>query len=423
MSESFLSYLTVFRSRICICKLVIDVTDLTKQSNQRLERKIRAVLESREELDLDLNSNFKVFEHLQSKRLISSDGREKGRYSGLTLQLKDGSWQATSKNGSPTSTLAVYQVDDWMSDHRLASTVGAPTPDNYNELIELAYQLNILSKSKNTWTSSGILISQLQALAPGSYSSHNPFVIGPEGPAFVRQVISADGIVIRELLREICDSGSPIKRDEIARRLPEIVDRAIAFAKQGRLGPAELRELKKHSRILHATAKNREGASKAPGVLEHRISPRLEWLTDFGYLSKEGLPKNGFEYSVQPFAHEALTELDNLIGNTDWADSFAAWDWFHNPVWKECRELVSKYDGKDRFVKAYELLQRRIGPSPIRDVAFAATLFSTRPLTFRESVDQLIDFANVTDGASLSGGRYVRSPENIYLPNRNSRGI
>jgi hypothetical protein len=423
MSEPFLTYLTVFKSRFCICKLVIDVTDLTKQSNQKLERKIRAVLESREELELDLTSNFKVFEHLQSKRLISSEPRQKGRYSGLTLQFKDDSWQATSKNGSPTSTLAVYQVDDWMSDHRLASTVGAPTPDNYKELIELACQLNILSKSKNTWTSSGILISQLQTLAPESYSSHNPFVIGPEGPAFVRQVMSADGIVIRELLREICESGSSISRDTIARCLPKIVDRAIAFAKQGHLGPAELRELRDHSRTLHATAKNRESASKAPGVLEHRISPRLEWLTDFGYLSKVGRPKNGFEYSVQPFAHKALAEIDSLIGEADWADSFAAWDWFHNPVWKECRELVSKYEGKDRFFKAYELLQRRIGPSPIRDVAFAATLFSTRQLTYRESVDQLIDFANVTDGASLSGGRYVRSPENIYLPNRNSKGI
>ena len=423
MSEPFLSYLTVFKSRFCICKLVIGVTGLTKQSNQTLERKIRTVLERREDLDLDLESNFQVFEHLQSKRLVSSEPREKGRYSGFTLRFDEGSWYATSKSGSPSPALAVYQVDDWMSDGRLESTVGTPTPDNYNELIELAYQLNILSRSKNTWTSSGILISQLQTLSTDSNGKHNPFVIGPEGPVFVRQIMSADGPVIRELLREICQSGASVSRDKLAMHLPEIVDRAIASAKHGHLSPADQRKLRDFSKMLHSTAKNRGSASKAPGVLEHRISPRLEWLTDFGYLSKSGLAKNGFEYKVQPFAHEALAELDSLADTAEWPDSFAIWDWRHNPAWKECREVISNHEAAERFLKAYELLQRRIGPSPIRDVAFTAALFSKTPMSYHESVDQLIAFANVTDGASLSGGRYIRSPENIYLPNRNSKGI
>jgi len=310
-----------------------------------------------------------------------------------------------------------------MSDERLASTVGAPTPDNYEEIIELSYQLNLLSSAKNTWTSSGILVSQLRTLLPGSEFTSNPFALGPEAAAFLRQVIGIDGVVILELLREICASGTTVSRDALALLLPEIVDRAITSLKEGHLTPADLRKLRDTSKTLHSTLEKRKSASSAPGVLEHRISPRLEWLTDFGYLSKVGHPKNGFEYVVEPFAHKALAELDSLHGRPDWGDSFAVWDWTHNPVWEEPRRAIPRFDADQRVIRAYGLLQRRIGPSPIRDIAFAAALHSNEPLSYKESVDELIYFANVTPGVSLSGGRYVRSPENIYIPNQNSQGI
>jgi len=158
--------------------------------------------------------------------------------------------------------------------------------------------------------------------------------------------------------------------------------------------------------------------SQAPGVLEHRVSPRLEWLTDLGYLSKRGLPKNGFEYRVESQARELLSALDATVGAETWGDSVALAQWNTHSGWAWLRAAAARIKGRERFLAAYRLLQRPIGPVSLREMAFVSGLLSSEPLQFEQAVEELIDFAKTTDGVNLSGGRYRRSPENIYMTDK-----
>ena len=63
-----------------------------------------------------------------------------------------------------------------------------------------------------------------------------------------------------------------------------------------RASPAAMAEAKKFVNLLRTTKEKFAGIEGGPGVLEHRTAPRLEWLTDLGALSKEGIAKNAFEY-------------------------------------------------------------------------------------------------------------------------------
>ena len=93
-------------------------------------------------------------------------------------------------------------------------------------------------------------------------------------------------------------------RDDVADRFGEIVDAAATACKELRVSPPEMREIREFRSAIHETL-NEKGSRRGqkgtggPGVLEHRVAPRLEWLVDLGYLSKEGLPKNSFRVSSE----------------------------------------------------------------------------------------------------------------------------
>ena len=100
--------------------------------------------------------------------------------------------------------------------------------------------------------------------------------------------------------------------------------RALDCAKDLRLAPPVLAEGKKFLSLLTKKPKAKVGqASGGPGVLEHRVSPRLEWLTDMGVLSKQDLPRNGFEYLVTPDAKVLLDASERGLGSRFWAENVA----------------------------------------------------------------------------------------------------
>jgi hypothetical protein len=417
MSEPFLTYLTVFKSRLAIANLIVSITGFGHQPTEALMRKLRQATERREPLAVDDVSNDNVFEYLLDKRIVSSESRESGRYRGLQLQRSGrGAWIAM-RGGEGLAALPVYLIDIWMSDPALASTVGAPTPDNVQEMLELAFQFRLLSRSKNTWTSAGHLVRQLRDLpGHGSGDQTNPFLLGLEATALFRQVIEADGLIMRELVREICGIGERVTRDLVAQRFAAIVDRAVESAKVLKVQRPEARKIRDFSALIHRTLERRPLGSRAPGVLEHRVSPRLEWLTDLGYLSKIGLPKNGFDYVVDSSCQGLISELDSRFGEATWSDSVAVWDWRTHARWDHMRSSLATADNDERFRRAYRTMKRRVGPSPLREVAFVSALLSSGDADYPQSMEQLIEFAKATEGASLSGGRFSRVPENIYIP-------
>jgi hypothetical protein len=108
---------------------------------------------------------------------------------------------------------------------------------------------------------------------------------------------------LRELLRVI--SGSQVvKRDELAGTFPDIVHKAVDQCR--RLGVPVDFETIQFLKLVKTTGEKRARQSRAPGVLEHRLSPRLEWLVDFGYLSKEGVCQKRFRVLCSPWGKVTL---------------------------------------------------------------------------------------------------------------------
>jgi hypothetical protein len=416
--EPFITYLTVFKSRLGLANILLDVTGLGHQPSQALLRKLRHMAQRKEELALADPANSAVFRYLVDKQLISPEARSGGRYRGFSLARVGSHWEATARDGRELSVLPVFEVDRWMS-AAIPSTIGAPTPENVEEVLQLGFQMLLISRAKNTWTAAGHTIKQLrEASADELADSQNPFLLGLETPGLLRQIVRTDGLIIRELLREVVDMGDPISRDAVAERFADVVDRAVHTVRELRVSPAGRQKAREFADLIHRTTLNRGTMSRAPGVLEHRVSPRLEWLTDLGYLSKRDLPKNGFEYRVESHARSLLGALDLNVGAETWGDSVAIAEWNTHPGWAWLRAAVAKATGGERFRTAYSLLRRPIGPVPLREAAFVSALLSKEPLQFEAGVEELIDFARATDGVSLSGGRYRRSPENIYITDR-----
>jgi hypothetical protein len=380
----------------------------------------------KEELEVTNPGERRVFQYLVEKKLVGGQARVKGRYAGYTLEDRDGSWLATNKRGA-TSTIAVYKTDLWMAAPEIPSTIGVPTPENTEEVIELAVQLRLISKTTNTWTAAGQMVKTLRDLIPTADEDGNPFLVRAEAPALLRQVLEADGVMLRAMVPFLLESGPAISRPQVAEAFESIVDTAVAETKQMRIAPMQMRDVVAFQKLIRDQTQKLEktrkkatqhgrGQSRAPGVLEHRVSPRLEWLTDLGYLTKKGLPKNVFEYRTT----DALRHLNETMQSFDlderWADEVAIAEWRANPYWEQIRKLmpVTSVRG-DAIRNAYSLIQRRIGPSPLREVAFITALLSKEQLAVATWVKELIAFAQETEGVTVSRGRFRRGPENIFI--------
>jgi hypothetical protein len=196
-----------------------------------------------------------------------------------------------------------------------------------------------------------------------------------------------------------------------------------------------MRELLAFQKLIHDQTKKLErareqarergtGESRAPGVLEHRVSPRLEWLVDLGYLTKGGLPKNSFEYRTTNELRDLAQTMTEYDYSDRWADDVASVEWHRNSYWKDLRERLPMSPRSANAIQiAYSLLQRRIGPSPLRDVAFVASMLATAPRPAGEWVETLIDVARETEGVKVSRGRFRREPENIFISPRALEGL
>lgn len=425
MRAPILTYLTVFRSRLGSAHLVLDLTDFRHQSYPALLRKTSGLLDEREDLALSDSANERVFSYLVEKSLLGTRSRKQGRYRGLSLKREGSAWKAVGRRGEELPSIPVYLLDVALSDPKIGSTIGTPTPENASEAVDFALQLRLLSKAKNTWTARAQMISALRDRST-SETGDNPFLLGLERIALLSQVIAVDGAALREVLRTVAEDGrSKISRDDVADEFVGIVDRAAGAVKELHLPPPEAREIREFRASIRETVRKKgtrrssadgKRDSSGPGVLEHRVAPRLEWLVDLGYLNKDGLPRNGFTYRIGSEVGELVAVLDRYFGGDDWADEVAFEVWHHHAAWREVRSGVDTLERSEAVRTAYRMMKRRIGPSPLGEVAFISGLLWEGAQSYRQSVDAVVEFAQETEGASLSGGRYRRAPENIYVP-------
>jgi len=417
--EPFLKYLTVFRSRLGALNLVLDSSSIARQPEQAFKRRVRQFVDSRSDVCLSEAGSEHVLDYLADKKLIGPRPRSSGRYRGWSLRRETDGWKADFNERSSES-VPVYKTDIWLSDMNVPSTIGAPTTENVEEIVDLAFQFRMIDRNKFSWSATGHLVNALHAFG-GVDESANPFILRSEAPVFLRSLLEEDGRFQLCLLRFLAGrgAGSSVKRDEVADALPDIATQALELAWPSKLSPKGLSEGKK----VISTLKGAPGNGSGPGVREHRSSPRLEWLTDLGYLSKEGLPRNAFEYKVTPQLVKLSDSLTaGIAEGNDWAFATALHAWRENPTWSEYRRIFSCDDPTEAFRLAYKLLRRPIGPVPLRDVSFATGMLCGS-LPTDDVVASIIEIVQNVPGASLSGGRYDRRPENVYLPESVVKGF
>ncbi len=410
----FLTYLTVFKSRLGVVNIVLPLTGFAYQPGPTLSRRLKERLSQLVSLRLADPRAAPVFQYLIEKKLVSAGERKTGRYKDFSLSKTSRGWEAIDRCGAALSEVAVFQTDVWLADPAIESTIGVPTSENSDEALELCFQLNLLSKSKSTWTAAGQLTTGLRSLSP--QSSDNPMLLGLEVVALLRQVIEEDGLLLRELLQHLRKTAGAITRDGVALHLAPIAESALAAAHALRVPPPVLAEGKKFVALLKRTSANRAAASRAPGVLEHRTSPRLEWLTDFGALTKHGTPKNSFEYSLTPDAVTLLELLDRDASTPHWPDDVALGYWRRSTHWANARSRLSPIDLRTALRHGYRIMQRSVGPTAIREVCLAAGVLAPHlEQSLEEFSAHLVDWAAAEQGITVSGGRYTRRPELIHM--------
>src|SRR5262245_43396811 len=122
MPLPFLTYLTVFESRLGLCNLVLGATGLAHQPEEALRRKLRMIVDRKDRLAVSDAHVGRVFQYLAEKKLVSANERNSGRYAGYALERERGGWRATRGGKGPLESVPVYTVDIWMAADEVRST-------------------------------------------------------------------------------------------------------------------------------------------------------------------------------------------------------------------------------------------------------------------------------------------------------------
>ncbi len=363
----FRTYLTVFQSRAALANMVLPLTAGPNLSKEALVRKLTEGLKRR--VDVSLLEAPHVVAYLVEKKFIGSEPREGGRYPKWVLRRESGAPVVLDAAGSPVTRMAVYEADMWMADPRVRSTVGVPTPENAAEVVELCYAFGLLTQT-NAWTGPGQVAHRLRTQSQGIES--NPFVWGLEFLILMRQAMERDARMLAPILASVSSRSGSVTREECAALLPEWAKVALAQLKDRRARPELISKARDFLRLVENTGKKRAQQSTAPGVLEHRTTPRLEWLTDFGALAKEGLARNGFEYLVKQDAVFLSGLVESVVEGRMTSDAAALEYWRRSERCSEWRRTYVAATAEDSLVRAYIMLKRPIGPVAIRDLCLVA---------------------------------------------------
>lgn len=423
----FLTYLTVFKARLGAMNLVLAKVNLGFSHVATLERKLKAELLEKVDVDLTDPSEVAFVLYLRAKKLLGAHTKKRGRYANWTWEKSGG--YVVAHRGVPTSIFSAYQVDRWFADERLPSTIGVPTPENVHELVELAQQLRLIHRAKCSLTAAGQLTLVLRSLSLEAHPESNPFVLGLEGIGYLRQLVSEDGLMLAEVMRVVAEGPASFSRDDIARELPGAARRAYKRALSMRFSPPALSDAKRFVDLLDVTAgnaaKKMRSQSKGeslrkkavgPGVLEHRTSPRLEWLCDVGVLHKAGGGKNEFRYQRGPDADLFTRLLLEAYSHALPAEEIAHHYWANAEFYKPIRERMATPEIDQALAHSYRLLQRPVGATPIKEIAFLAMILRASPEDSLAALHaRLVDWAKTEKAITLSGGRYSRNPEFVHI--------
>src|SRR4051812_46337966 len=262
-NEIFVPYVTVFRSRLGLLLFALDSIPPGRSPEVAFRRKIRQAIDRRVAVTSTDPAAATLVEYLREKRLVTKDGLGTGRYEGLVVSLSEsGVWSPSSPE-----TISVAETDLWLSDVRIPSTIGAPTPENAQEVGDFALLLGLVDRSRYGWSSLGNTIQSVRKADLGSLPNHNnPFLFGLEAMFLLRLLVARDGLALAELAKAGDELGD-FRRDHLTQRPPILLLTAVKRASLLGYAPATI---ERSTQRIPASA---AAASDGPGVLEHRTSP------------------------------------------------------------------------------------------------------------------------------------------------------
>ena len=82
----FLTYLTVFKSRVGIVNIVLPLTDFAYQSPVALSRRLKQKLTQKITVPVNRPATAHILEYLTEKKLVGTRERKKGRYTEFSLR-------------------------------------------------------------------------------------------------------------------------------------------------------------------------------------------------------------------------------------------------------------------------------------------------------------------------------------------------
>ena len=92
--------------------------------------------------------------------------------------------------------------------------------------------------------------------------------------------------------------------------------------------------------------------------------------------------------------------------------------WFHEKYWHSFHGVLPALESPSNLLFAYGLIKKKIGSSPIADVAFLGALINKEPTSYEDVLNEIMRLNEDHKAIKLSAGRYSKKPENIFIPNQ-----
>jgi len=330
-----------FMLRLGHLKVLLDILATGSGNRQRLARRLaedltQLVPVSPGQLqDVGRYLAEKELSHVSSPDGTSKPPHPKARYKHLRVHLGSaGSIERVVDNHSG-GPVRIWFQDLAIADNRTRSKVGAVTTDReqltnksgVSHLIDWAVILGAANKRLGLTAVGRTLRSLCEKLGAEEAlrGTTNPYIIGAERVVFLWLLAQVDGDVLVRLLPALAGREEIVKGEamEMMLSLAAAIQDDLNKNKNGTSSTAlrALRSLKEDLGILLPSQRARR--SKPSSTVWHRISSRLEALTDVGLLEKtdtKGIRRH-FEYYYRPTAalRVACDSLEGATSLHDWA--------------------------------------------------------------------------------------------------------
>lgn len=279
-------------------------------------------------------------DYLLRKKLatvVRADGtfvraRPKARYASLRVSLDDRDCIASLRDPAREHGVEVWFQDFAIADPATRSKVGAVTADTreitnksgVSHLVDWAAAIGLANRRLGL-TALGrafAKVSGWSSSAPASDAPQNPYVIGEEGFALAWILFAADGDVLTRLILKLAGRTSIVKSDAIELIVEIAQEQEAETSRPGDMtSVAAKRVVRSFREELGIDPRRREGGTSTAW---HRVSSRLEALTDLGFLVKRddsGRSRHyDYYYAPTPSLRIAAESLGRAQSLSEWLD-------------------------------------------------------------------------------------------------------